>query len=86
MFVVFFLLWQFVMKKAMSKMGGIGNAMSFGKSNAKVYVKAQTGKTFKDVAGQDEAKDAIAAKLWISCIIPRNIRKSAHPCQRAHCS
>ena len=44
MFVVFFLLWQFVMKKAMSKMGGIGNAMSFGKSNAKVYVKVQTGK------------------------------------------
>ena len=59
MFVVFFLLWQFVMKKAMSKMGGIGNARSFGKSNAKVYVKAQTGKTFKDVAGQDEAKDAL---------------------------
>lgn len=59
MFVLFFLLWQFVMKKAMSKMGGIGNAMSFGKSNAKVYVKAQTGKTFKDVAGQDEAKDAL---------------------------
>lgn len=59
MFVVFFLLWQFVMKKAMSKMGGIDNAMSFGKSNAKVYVKAQTGKTFKDVAGQDEAKDAL---------------------------
>ena len=59
MFVVFFLLWQFVMKKVMSKMGGIGNAMAFGKSNAKVYVKAQTGKTFKDVAGQDEAKDAL---------------------------
>ena len=85
MFVVFFLLWQFVMKKAMSKMGGIGNAMSFGKSNAKVYVKAQTGKTFKDVAGQDEARTH-CAKLWIFCIIPRNIRKSAHPCQRAHCS
>ena len=60
MFVVFFLLWQFVMKKAMSKMGGMGgNAMSFGKSNAKIYVKAQTGKTFKDVAGQDEAKEAL---------------------------
>ncbi len=59
MFVVFFLLWQFVMKKAMSKMGGIGNAMSFGKSNAKIYVKAQTGKTFRDVAGQDEAKEAL---------------------------
>ncbi len=60
MFVAFFLLWQFVMKKAMSKMGGMGgNAMSFGKANAKIYVKAQTGKTFKDVAGQDEAKEAL---------------------------
>ena len=33
--------------------------MTFGKSNAKVYVQAQTGKTFKDVAGQDEAKEAL---------------------------
>ena len=33
--------------------------MSFGKSNAKVYIAAQTGKTFKDVAGQDEAKEAL---------------------------
>ena len=33
--------------------------MSFGKSNAKVYVSAQTGKSFKDVAGQDEAKEAL---------------------------
>ena len=57
MFVVFFLLWQFVMKKAMGGIGG--NAMSFGKANAKVYVKAQTGKTFQDVAGQDEAKEAL---------------------------
>ena len=59
MFVVFFLLGQFVMQKPKSKIGGIGNGMSVGKSNAKVYVKAQTGKTFKDVAGQDEAKDAL---------------------------
>lgn len=36
-----------------------GNTMSFGKSNAKVYVEAQTGKTFDDVAGQDEAKEAL---------------------------
>ena len=33
--------------------------MTFGKSNAKVYVEAQTGKSFKDVAGQDEAKEAL---------------------------
>ena len=33
--------------------------MMLGKSNAKVYVEAQTGITFKDVAGQDEAKEAL---------------------------
>jgi cell division protease FtsH len=38
--------------------GGM-NAMSFGKSNARIYVEAQTGKTFDDVAGQDEAKEAL---------------------------
>ena len=36
-----------------------GKMMAFGKSSAKVYVKAQTGKTFGDVAGQDEAKEAL---------------------------
>ena len=60
MIVLFALFWRFVMSKMMGKMGGMGgNAMSFGKSNAKVYVKAQTGKTFADVAGQDEAKEAL---------------------------
>jgi cell division protease FtsH len=39
--------------------GGRGNFMTFGKSNAKVYVEAQTGKTFEDVAGQNEAKEAL---------------------------
>ncbi len=60
MLVVFALFWRFVMSKMTGKMGGMGgNAMSFGKSSAKVYVKAQTGKTFVDVAGQDEAKEAL---------------------------
>ncbi|NLL43927.1 MAG: ATP-dependent zinc metalloprotease FtsH [Firmicutes bacterium] len=36
-----------------------GNTMSFGKSNARIYVEAQTGKTFADVAGQEEAKEAL---------------------------
>lgn len=36
-----------------------GNAMSFGKSNAKIYAETETGKTFDDVAGQDEAKEAL---------------------------
>ena len=40
-------------------MGGGGNAMTFGKSNAKVYVESTTGIKFKDVAGQDEAKEAL---------------------------
>ncbi|MDD7543348.1 MAG: ATP-dependent zinc metalloprotease FtsH [Peptoniphilaceae bacterium] len=39
--------------------GGMGNAISFGKSNAKVYVKAKNGKHFSDVAGQDEAKESL---------------------------
>lgn len=33
--------------------------MSFGKSNAKIYAETETGKTFADVAGQDEAKEAL---------------------------
>ncbi len=51
------ILWNVLMKGMSKRMGG--NAMSFGKSNAKIYVKAQTGKTFSDVAGQDEAKEAL---------------------------
>lgn len=56
--VFFIVLWNILMKGMAKRMGG-GNAMSFGKSNAKIYVKAQTGKTFADVAGQDEAKEAL---------------------------
>lgn len=56
--LIFFILLGNILMKGMSKRMG-GNAMSFGKSNAKIYVKAQTGKTFKDVAGQDEAKEAL---------------------------
>ncbi len=48
----------FLFKMLSKRMGG--DAMSFGKSNAKVYVQAQTGITFEDVAGQDEAKDGLA--------------------------
>ena len=39
--------------------GAAGNAMQFGKSNAKIYIESQTGKTFADVEGEDEAKDAL---------------------------
>ena len=56
--LIFILLGRILMRQ-MKKSGG--NAMSFRGSNskAKVYVKAQTGKTFRDVAGQDEAKEAL---------------------------
>lgn len=56
--VIFIALGQFLIRRMQSK-SGIGNAMTFGKSNAKVYVEAQTGKSFEDVAGQDEAKEAL---------------------------
>ena len=48
---------QWLSKKMMKSMGG--NAMSFGKSGAKIYAETETGKTFADVAGQDEAKEAL---------------------------
>jgi cell division protease FtsH len=54
---IFVALGQFLSKQMTKRMGG--GAMSFGKSNAKIYVEAQTGKTFEDVAGQDEAKDSL---------------------------
>ncbi len=54
---IFVVLGQLLSKQMAKRMGG--GAMSFGKSNAKVYVEAQTGKTFADVAGQEEAKDSL---------------------------
>ena len=56
--LVFFYGIGSLMFRKMSKQMG-GNSMSFGKSNAKIYVEAQTGKTFGDVAGEEEAKDAL---------------------------
>ena len=60
----FMILGEILNRQMMKRMkdGGFpggGNFMSFGKADAKVYVTAQTGKTFADVAGQDEAKDAL---------------------------
>ncbi len=54
--VAIFLLWHFI-SKSMSR--GMGDAMSFGKSNAKIYGENETGITFADVAGEDEAKDSL---------------------------
>lgn len=56
--ILFFIgIGQLFSRNLQGKFGG--NSMTFGKSNAKVYVNAQTGKTFADVAGQNEAKEAL---------------------------
>ncbi len=57
-FFFFWMIGRFLLKSMGKKMGGSGGMMSFGKSNAKLYVKS-TGITFDDVAGQDEAKEAL---------------------------
>lgn len=58
--VVFIVIGQLLSRSMMKKMGGgMGNAMSFGKSNAKIYVASETGIKFSDVAGEDEAKEAL---------------------------
>ena len=54
---ILMLFGNLMMKSMQKRMGG--NAMQFGKSNAKMYVSAQSGKRFNDVAGQDEAKEAL---------------------------
>ncbi len=56
--VLFVLLGQFLLPKLMNGAGG-QNVLSLGKSNAKIYIESETGKTFADVAGQDEAKEAL---------------------------
>ena len=56
--IVLVALFMLVMR-IMAKNGGIGGIGSVGKSNAKVYMEKSTGVTFKDVAGQDEAKESL---------------------------
>ncbi len=55
MYLLVFLLMRFLTKK----MGGGGGFMSVGQSNAKIYMENKTGVTFKDVAGQEEAKESL---------------------------
>ena len=58
---VFVAIGQMLSRMLMKKMGGggLGNAMQFGKSNAKIYVASETGIKFHDVAGEDEAKEQL---------------------------
>lgn len=60
-FGIMLLIGQFISKKMIKKMGG-SNSMKFnmGKSNAKIYVKSSNGIKFKDVAGEDEAKENLS--------------------------
>ena len=58
-YAVPFLFLLFLMNFTMKRMGG-GGIMGVGKSNAKMYVQKETGVTFKDVAGEDEAKENLA--------------------------
>ena len=57
--LVFVGLWFFVIRRFADKQGGIGGLMLIGKSRAKVYVQTDTGVSFADVAGVDEAKDEL---------------------------
>jgi cell division protease FtsH len=56
---VFFGLWFFVIRRMADRSGGLGGFMSIGKSRAKVYVETDTGVTFADVAGVDEARQEL---------------------------
>ena len=58
---IFVAIGQLLSRMLMKKMGGggLGNAMQFGKSNAKIYVASETGIKFNDVAGEDEAKEQL---------------------------
>ena len=60
-FIIMIVIGQMLMKNLNKKMGGMmgGNAMTFGKSNAKIYVESTTGIKFSDVAGEDEAKEIL---------------------------
>ena len=61
-FAIIFILGRFLMRSFSGNIGGgggFGGTMGFGKSNAKVYVQSETGVKFRDVAGEDEAKDLL---------------------------
>ncbi|MGM9589574.1 MAG: ATP-dependent metallopeptidase FtsH/Yme1/Tma family protein, partial [Faecousia sp.] len=58
-YAMMFAILFFFMRSLTRRMGGESMMGSFGKSKAKVYMEKQTGVTFKDVAGQDEAKESL---------------------------
>ena len=58
-FAIMYLFLAIIMRVMSKKMGGGGGFMSVGQSNAKMYMENKTGITFKDVAGQEEAKESL---------------------------
>ncbi len=60
--LLFFALWFFVVTRLANRMGGAG-MMQIGKSKAKIYVEQDTGTSFADVAGVDEAKTEVQARI-----------------------
>jgi cell division protease FtsH len=57
--IIFVFLGRYLSKKLQGGANGLGGAMKFGKSNAKVYVPSSSGITFNDVAGEEEAKELL---------------------------
>ena len=57
--LMFVIIGQLMGRMMAKRMGGGSSAMTFGKSNAKIYAEKETGVTFNDVAGEEEAKDAL---------------------------
>ena len=86
-FAIIYLLFGLLMRSLSKKMGagGLGGMGGMGQSKAKVYMGKETGVTFTDVAGQDEAKESLVRRSSTSCTIRRNTPPSARSCRRARC-
>jgi cell division protease FtsH len=93
--LLFIIVWQVFMNYMQKRMGTGGGMFSLGKSNAKLYVAEKTKKTFADVAGQDEAKEALTELVdflnhpekykQIGAKLPKGLCWSALPEQEKHC-
>ncbi len=58
-FLLIYVVSGLILRSVSKKMGGVGGPMSFGKNTAKIYAQKETGVTFADVAGQEEAKESL---------------------------
>lgn len=58
-FLLIYVISGLILRSISKKMGGVGGPMSFGKNTAKIYAQKETGVTFSDVAGQEEAKESL---------------------------